>query len=524
MDRFIAKQMLQGVVGLVLTAAIAGCQSGTGVGDRPLLPLFAHADTTEGPRLAVFGPPRESIAAPTVILTAAAEQAKDEPRSSSIAACFDHEQIIDLATALRVAHLENPTIGIAEEVVQANLAEQMLARSLLFPTLNLGTNVSLHQGPVLASSGRIFVPQRESLYFGAGADARVAGTVSIPGVQLVAHLGDAVLAPRVAQQKVLSSQFESTGTRNNILLAVARSYLALAGAEARLLAYRQSASELAEVARLTENFAAKAQGRDSDAQRARSELMLLESKAQQVEEDVVLWATELSRLLNADPSIRLRPEVGAPPLIHLVDSGATLESLVETALAQRPEVAARNADVTLNETRLRQERVRPLTPTLIIGFSAGDFGGGSNLVPYRFSHFSTRTDVDVLAVWTMKNMGFGNLAIQKEVRAQVGQAEALRRQMINQVGSEVAEALAQSKTTRQQMEIAQRRVESAQKAYRQDLARTRDRLGNLIEVLSSLNLLAAARQDLVQAMVGYSQAQFQLHVALGGMPAASRAP
>jgi outer membrane protein TolC len=195
--------------------------------------------------------------------------------------------------------------------------------------------------------------------------------------------------------------------------------------------------------------------------------------------------------------------------------------LLETALAARPEIAARGADVARFETRLRQERVRPLVPTIAVGVSAGDFGGGSNIVGYRFSHFSGRTDIDVLAVWTLQNMGFGNLAVQNKVRAEVGQAEANRISMFDQVRREVAEALAQTKSNRQRMEIAQRRVETAQRAYRQDLERNKDpRLGRVIEVLRSLNLLLTARQDLLQAMVGYSQAQFELYVAIGGMPAA----
>lgn len=68
------------------------------------------------------------------------------------------------------------------------------------------------------------------------------------------------------------------------------------------------------------------------------------------------------------------------------------------------------------------------------------------------------------------------------------------------------------------MDLARRRVETAQQAYRQDLLRTKDQLGKLVEVLSSFNLLVAARQDLVQAMVGYSQAQFELFVAVGSTP------
>jgi outer membrane protein TolC len=508
---------------LLCAAAMTGCHSGTG--DRPLLPLLGVEPPTEVNCAASFGTPVVLETTPALIQAGSIQKSDEKhdhaPKwTSAIAACFAREQTIDLQDALRLANIDNPTIGISAEVVRANLAERMLARSLLFPTLNLGTTVSLHQGSLLSSGGIIRDVERDSLYLGAGADVRGAGTVAVPGVQIAAHLGDAVFAPRIAQQKVMSSQFDAAATRNNVLLDVATTYLALVSAEARLLAYRQSESEYAEMARLTRNFADEGQGLESDAQRARSELMLLQNAAQQVEEDVALWATELSRLLSIDPSIRLRPEFGTPPLIQLVDGKMPLEVLIETAIAQRPEVAARNFDVDRNQTRLRQERVRPFVPTLLVGYSAGDFGGGSDLVGYRFSRFNNRSDFDVMAVWTLQNMGAGNRALQNQVRAQIGQAEARRSQMIDQVRTEVAEALAQTNASRLKMDIAKRRVETSQQGYRLDLERARNNKGHFIEVLNSLNLLTAARQDLVLAMVGYSQSQFQLYVALGGMPEA----
>ena len=62
--------------------------------------------------------------------------------------------------------------------------------------------------------------------------------------------------------------------------------------------------------------------------------------------------------------------------MHLISTGTQMSNFAYN-LAQRPEIAARGADVVLYETRLRQERVRPLVPTLAVGFSAGDFGGGT---------------------------------------------------------------------------------------------------------------------------------------------------
>jgi outer membrane protein TolC len=518
-------------------AAATGCQTG---GSGAIRSWQEAAAPTAGGGLQptvvrpVLGIPVELPVgtAPTTIPalaeTRVANQAPNERVEQSVLlpagtldldAGWTREQVISLSDALRLAGVESPTIGLAEEIVRASLAEQTLARSLLFPSLHAGATLSAHQGTLLSAQGIVRTVDRESLFFGAGADVRGAGTVAVPGVILTGHLGDAVFAPRVARQKVLSSGLDAQATRNQVLLQVANAYLALAGAEARVLALRESERELAEVARLTADFAAAGQGRDGDAQRARGELQLLQGTRLQAEEDAALSAAELSRLLSVDPATRLRPEAGTPPLVHLVDARQSLEHLIEQALAQHPEIAARGADVALRETRLRQERVRPLLPTLAVGFSAGDFGGGSDQVGYRFSHFNGRTDFDVLAVWTLQNLGFGNRAIQNKVRAEIGQADAARAQAIDKVRREVAEAFADSAARREQMDLAQQRAATAQKAFQQDLNRTKNLEGRLLEVLDSFNQLTAARQELIATMVGFSQAQFNLYVALGKMPA-----
>jgi outer membrane protein TolC len=512
-------------------AVLSGCQSGANIQDRNVLAMAGaiQALKVQSARDAGQDPDLETT---PVVVPADPYQDKTENADSKdnnaeklqagtlVVPNFYavREQTIDLAGALRLAGMENPTIGLAEEVARSSLAEQTLARSLLFPSLNVGTTLSLHQGTLLSAQGIVRNLERESLFFGAGADVRGAGTMAIPGIILTSHLGDAVFAPLVARQRVLSSSFDAQATRNQILQQVANAYLGLAGAEARVLALRQSESELAEVIRLTANFAATGQGREGDAQRARGEGMLLRSTTLESEIDATFWTTELSRLLSMDPSVRLRPEPGAPPALQWVDTQIPLETLIQQALVQRPEIAARGADVAAGETRLRQERIRPLVPTLSVGFSAGDFGGGGDQVGYRFSHFSSRADFDVLAVWTIQNLGFGDRAVQKKIRAEIGLAEAQRARVIDKVRREVAEALALTTSRRQQIQIAEQRVVTAQQAFREDLTRAKNLQGRIIEVLDSLIQLTAARQDLVTALVGYSQAQVNLYVALGNMP------
>jgi outer membrane protein TolC len=432
---------------------------------------------------------------------------------------------LDLATALALAGAENPTIALAQEAVRASRAEELRAQALLLPTLDAGTSLDVHRGNLQTSQGQIIHVDRQSLYVGAGASAVGAGTVTIPGVRLTAQVADAVFEPRAAREQVVASNFDALATRNRVLLDVTDRYFALVGAEGSLQAFRQSEADLGQLVDLTANFARTGEGREGDANRARSDALLLHTAEQRAEEDVAVTAAELARLLNMDPAVRLRGPGGLPPVVQLVDPRGGLEPLVQIALRNRPEIAARTADVAVVATHLRQEQVRPLVPLLSVGYSAGAFGGGSNRADTSFGHFNGRADFDALAVWSLENFGLGNLAIQRRLRAAVAEAEAERARVIDRVRREVADGYALSLSRSRELDLARRRVEIAQEGYRLDLIRIRNLAGTRlkeraypIEALNNFRLLNAARQDLVRALVGFDQSQFQLFVALGQPP------
>jgi len=425
------------------------------------------------------------------------------------------ESLLDLNTSLQLANAGNPTIALAEEAVRESLAEQLQARALLLPMINAGLNVHVHRGNIETAEGIITSEDTQSLYGGLGAGVTGGGTVLVPGVHLVSHLADAIYAPRVAQRQVDASSFDAVATRQQILSEVGQAYLTLVSAKARSEAYRQSLKELDEVVRLTANFAKTGQGRDSDAQRALAEGQLLRADLQQANEDKATAAAELARLLDLDPSQRLLTNDDAPPLVELVDPGLTLEQLLTIALEQHPELAARSAVVAREEARLRRERVRPWLPAVSVGFSAGEFGGGSQHAEPHLGNFQPRTDFDVLAVWSLQNLTAGNHALQNRVRAQLGQALAERQIVLDRIRREVTESYTSVQTRRIQLDLARKRVDTAQRAYRQDLTRAQNIQGRIVEVLDSVHLLTSARQDVIRAMAQYSQAQLLLTTALG---------
>ena len=430
------------------------------------------------------------------------------------------EFTLDLETALGIARGENPTIALAEEAVRIGLAEQLQARANLLPTLDAGASFNLHRGNLLSAQGVIQKVDRQSLFVGAGASAVGGGTVGFPGVRLYGHLADALFDPAIARQRVTELRLEADARRNDILLEVATGFYSLAGAEARVEAARQSERDYSEVISLTAKFASAGQGREGDAERAKSAGLLLHAETQRAEEDVAVASSELARLLHLDPAVRFHTTTGSVPVQTAMVPLENLEALVQTAVQQRPEVGASAAAIALSETRLHKERVRPLVPFLAVGYSAGDFGGGSDQADSRFGHFNSRTDLDASAIWSLQNLGAGDLAVQRRLRAEVNAARAEHLAVLDRIRREVAEAHTLFAASRREIDVARRRVEEANRAYQADLIRTRNLVERArpIEVLNSLNLLTAARLDLIRVIMESQRASFQLLVALGESP------
>ena len=86
---------------------------------------------------------------------------------------------------------------------------------------------------------------------------------------------------------------------------------------------------------------------------------------------------------------------------------------------------------------------------------------------------------------------------------------------MDQVAREIAQARAQVESRRQQMELAQAGIQTAQDSYNRNSSRIREAQGLPIEVLQSIQALDAARRDYLRTMADYNEAQFRLHRALG---------
>ncbi len=348
--------------------------------------------------------------------------------------------VIDLPTALVLAERKNPTIAISREAVFANLALLQQARAQLLPTLVAGGNLHVHRGALQRDTGQMINVNEQSLYVGGGAGAIGAGTVAIPAIRIYAPLSNALFEPLVAQQGVAVSRFDARATSNTVLLDVVLRYFDLMGAEASREAFRRADADATQVAATVEAYVKVGQARKADADRAVSRTLLVRNLVCHADENVGVAAARLARLLDLDPSIRLQTVPGPVQPIDVVNPSYDLAALIGIALRCRPEMAARNSAIALTQARWKEERWRPWLPTVSAGYSAGEFGGGSNLAAPPAFENSGRNDFDVWAVWTLQNAGMGNRALQRGRQAEVDQAESERVATMDQIQSEVADA------------------------------------------------------------------------------------
>src|SRR5262249_38825377 len=115
-------------------------------------------------------------------------------------------------------------------------------------------------------------------------------------------------------------------------------------------------------------------------------------------------------VLRLDPGALVEPQEPPRLQITLVGLDLTADDLIPVALLNRPELAAGRALVQATIERLRQEKSRPLIPSVLLRgastnpagiLGAGVFGGGRNS---QMGNFGARGDFDLELLWEVQNL------------------------------------------------------------------------------------------------------------------------
>jgi outer membrane protein TolC len=205
-----------------------------------------------------------------------------------------------------------------------------------------------------------------------------------------------------------------------------------------------------------------------------------------------------------------------------------LDALIVAGLTNRPELASQQTVVQATLTRLRQERMRPLIPSLVLQsnatptgmLGAGAFGTGSTAL----NGWAGRSDWDAEIVWQFRNLGLGNGGLVTERRGEQRQAVVAMFRIQDQVAEEVTQAHAQVESAAVRVRRAEAGLKAALASYEGNLKGLGEavRSGELLVLVNRPQEVVAALQQLQLSYVNYytsandyNRAQFRLYRAIG---------
>jgi outer membrane protein TolC len=315
--------------------------------------------------------------------------------------------------------------------------------------------------------------------------------------------------------------------KNDALLSVAMAYFDVQQARGNLAATLDSVTKARDLVR---RVAALGRGLAPriEVERVNTLLANLEQQAATARQDWLTSSAALTRVLRLDPAAVVVPLEPPHLRVTLIAPGASVDVLIPVGLTNRPELATQHALVQATLVRLRQERMRPLIPSLVLqpnatptGFlGVGVYGTGSN----SLNHCSGRSDWDAEVVWEFRNLGFGNrgLVIQRRGEQRQPLVELFRIQ--DMVADEVAQAKAQVEAAAVRVGRAEAEVKAGLASYQGNLRGLSEtvRAGELLQLVNRPQEVVAALQQLQQAYLNYyssandyDRAQFRLFHALG---------
>jgi outer membrane protein TolC len=494
----------------LFTCAVAGLGSALGCTTADTLPSVlgsrARGQQSQRPRSTGIPLPPAALVdgSSTLPKVAPALEASDSPLP------------INLATALHLGNARPLDVQIAARQVGAAAAAYDRARLLWVPNISVGLDYFAHTGPQQNFAGEVVKSNRNTFMAGFG-----------PNV--VFAFSDAVYAPLAARQELRARQAAQQSSVNDSTLAVAEAYFAVQQARGELAGAIAAEHKAEELTRKTAQLA-KGLAPPAEEHRARVELGRRKQATTTARERWRTASAELARILRLDPVAVVEPAEPPTLPVTVIDPTVDVDELIPVALNTRPELAGQQAFVKATLARLKQEKLRPLVPSLAVRSAStnpagtlgyGAFGGGLN---GDLRDFGGRFDIDVQLLWEFSALGFGNKARVAERRAEYEAATLDLFRTQDRIAAEVATRFAEARSAAQRLNDAEPALKEAIELVRkttEGLGGTQ-RIGERLilvvrpqEAVAALQAFAQANTDFFAAVADYNRAQFRLYRALG---------
>ncbi len=438
---------------------------------------------------------------------------------------------INLATALRLADARPLMVAAAQASAWVAEAKLQKAKVLWVPSFMMNAVYMRHDGYGPDFNGGINIPQGENAFgqpapgsFGKPLNQNLNWFFSGVSLYQAVAMTDAIFQPLAARQDLNAKRWDIQSAKNNVLLETASAYFNVHRFRGRytgaLYCVEEGRKLLAKINSLSKDLVPSV-----EVDRARNLLAFLEVQAVSDRENWRVASADLTQVLRLDPRAVVEPVENDHMQFTLIDPDRSLDDLIPLGLTNRPELASQQALIQATLVRIRQEKMRPLLPSIILSgwqtpggmtTQAGIFATGNG---GKLNLWSFRDDISTQIVWQMQNLGFGNAALIKKRRGEQSQATAELFRLQDAVASDITQAQAKLQSAAARVVQAERSLQTSLVTFQKNLeglGQTR-RFGNLLElvyrpqeVVYALKLLKLAFDEYFGTVAEYNTAQFEL--------------
>jgi outer membrane protein len=397
---------------------------------------------------------------------------------------FDPEKIYSLTELIDLAESHNPETRVAWERARAQAAAWGIARSELYPTL---------AAAALAGADRIQVYLTNQFFRQTIADFQVALNLNYTIFDFGARGGRI----NAAKAEALSANFAFNDTHRMVIYQVEQAYYQLLNASGQEQAARANLSNAQAVQQAAEERLNHGLATLPDVLEARSATAQAEYELQ-----AVLGAEEIAHG-NLATALGTTPQtvISVQPLQELTIPSTiddTINSAIDRALSQRPDLLQRVAGVQAANARVKEAHAA-YYPSL--NFTATPTAQSLYGLQQQFPWGQTAGLAGGMALnlnWTVFDGGARRNRLA-QAEANVHEAEAQVDVSRDQIANEVWAAYSDLNTALRQREAATALLEAAGRSYDAALESYNYGLRNLLDVTAAQRTLAQARSTDVLA-------------------------
>jgi outer membrane protein len=416
---------------------------------------------------------------------------------------IDHDKQYGLADLIDLAQRVNPETRRAWEEARAAAARLGETEASWFPSL-----------AAVVAAGTSSVVEKAGVGVGGVAVIGPSATPRLELSWLLLDFGRRRARIDEAGWRVLAANLSFNRKHQEIAFAVSRSFFALDASRARLAAARATLDQADAVAR------AVGARLDQGLATRPDHLLALQDRAR------AAFEVEEAEGLVADARAALAESIGISPTMRLAVADlsgvplppglpASVEHLIDRALARRPDLAARLAALRAREAEVRRARAEFFPRLRLSSSVGGDVGrytfGGSPAIGYGQPEYSAVLSLD----WTVFD-GFARDNRLREASAERGAAEAELASFELRVLRQVWQAYTDVKTSLGKREFAQALLAASEEAYAATLESYRSAgLATVLDLLAAQRDVARARFTDIQSRADLLQSTAALLFAAG---------